>query len=248
MSKGGGGDQTSTVYQSSLPQYAEPFYKQLMTRGVAESTRPYQPYNAPRLAGPDRLTNQGIAQASAFGRSNLGMLPGAERLTQQVGNKAYGLSSYGSKFQPGQFGSAEASQYMSPYMDAVTERAKAGAAQDYAEQRVFNQSDAARAGAFGGSRQAVMDAIAQRSLMDRMSDITVQGRQSAFENAQQQYERDSKDDQYFFEHTNVIDRTRMKRVERMLTNICSNSFDSLNPRSINSALLVYYTLPKETNW
>jgi hypothetical protein len=195
MSKGGGGDQTSTVYQSSLPQYAEPFYKQLMTRGVAESTRPYQPYNAPRLAGPDRLTNQGIAQASAFGRSNLGMLPGAERLTQQVGNKAYGLSSYGSKFQPGQFGSAEASQYMSPYMDAVTERAKAGAAQDYAEQRVFNQSDAARAGAFGGSRQAVMDAIAQRSLMDRMSDITVQGRQSAFENAQQQYERESRREQ-----------------------------------------------------
>ena len=45
-------------------------------------------------------------------------------------------------------------------------------------------------GAFGGSRGAVQQQIAANAAQQRISDIGVQGRQSAYENAQQQFERD----------------------------------------------------------
>jgi hypothetical protein len=57
-------------------------------------------------------------------------------------------------------------------------------------QRQFDEQGAARAaqaveaGAFGGSRQAVQEGVAERGLLDRMADIQATGQQQAFESAQ----------------------------------------------------------------
>ncbi len=56
----GGGNTTSTVYQSSLPQYARPYYESMMDRTLSESERPYQPYEGQRLAGMSDSTQQGL--------------------------------------------------------------------------------------------------------------------------------------------------------------------------------------------
>ena len=65
MSKGGGGGVAptptkSTVTQTSLPEYAEPYYKSLMERGEAESESPYDAYGGPRIAGFDPLQEAGF--------------------------------------------------------------------------------------------------------------------------------------------------------------------------------------------
>jgi hypothetical protein len=49
------------------------------------------------------------------------------------------------------------------------------------------QSQFGKAGAYGGSRQGVAEAELQRGLLDRMANITGQGYQTAFEQAQQQF-------------------------------------------------------------
>jgi hypothetical protein len=47
-----------------------------------------------------------------------------------------------------------------------------------------------RAGAFGGSRQGVVEGMANRDLGDRLSTMQAQGLQSAYTNAQQQFGQD----------------------------------------------------------
>ena len=88
----------------------------------------------------------------------------------------------GSFLQPG---AAEA--YMSPYQQAVTdiEKREATRASDIMKQQ--QQAQAVQAGAFGGSRQAIVEAERQRNLMQQIGDIQARGGQSAFQQAQQQF-------------------------------------------------------------
>jgi len=66
---GPSGPTSSTVTQTDLPAYVEPYMKRLMQRGEAESLQGYTPYGGERLAyfSPDELTSQ--AMARGFGRA-----------------------------------------------------------------------------------------------------------------------------------------------------------------------------------
>lgn len=92
--------------------------------------------------------------------------------------------------QPERFGGMAAAQYMSPYMDAVVDEQKLGAIQDFQRQQAGRDAAAVQAGAFGGSRQAVGDYLAEEGLMDRLGGIEATGRQQAFEQAAQQFGAD----------------------------------------------------------
>jgi len=83
-----------------------------------------------------------------------------------------------------------AQNYMSPYTQNVTDVRQRLARQAFNEQKAARDANAVKAGAFGGNRQAVADSLANRDLMNQMDQIAAEGAQSAYENAQQQYERD----------------------------------------------------------
>jgi len=89
-----------------------------------------------------------------------------------------------------QFGTDEAERYMSPYMQAVVEDQKSQAIKDFDRQGSRRAAQAIQSGAFGGSRQAVQEALAEEALQDRLGSIGATGSQAAFEQAQQQFERD----------------------------------------------------------
>jgi len=89
-----------------------------------------------------------------------------------------------------QFGTAEADRYMSPYMQNVVDVQKQQAQLDFDRGQAGRDASAVQAGAFGGSRQAVGDYLAQEGLSRQMGDIQAMGQQQAFEQAQQQFERD----------------------------------------------------------
>jgi hypothetical protein len=76
--------------------------------------------------------------------------------------------------------------YMSPYMQNVVDVQKQEAMRDYAKQIPGLQAQAARAGAFGGSRQAIEAAEARRNLGTQLGQIQATGTQKAFEDAQRQ--------------------------------------------------------------
>lgn len=88
------------------------------------------------------------------------------------------------------FGGAQAAEYMSPYMQNVVEQQKSAAIRDYARQIPGLQAAGIRAGARGGTREAILQAEAQRNLQDQLGGIEATGRQAAFQQAQQQFGAD----------------------------------------------------------
>lgn len=88
------------------------------------------------------------------------------------------------------FGLGAMEEYMSPYMQGVVERQKKGAVQDYMRQLPNIGASAARMGARGGTREALLQSEARRSLSERLGDIEAQGLQQAYQQAQQQFGAD----------------------------------------------------------
>ena len=80
-----------------------------------------------------------------------------------------------------------AGSYMSPYMQNVVDIQKREAQRQSGIQGTQQQAQAAQAGAFGGSRDAIMRAERERNLGTQMNDIQAQGLQAAYQAAQNQY-------------------------------------------------------------
>jgi hypothetical protein len=92
--------------------------------------------------------------------------------------------------EPERFSGDVAQEYMSPYMEGVVESQIEAAERQAERQKAGRSAQAIQAGAFGGSRQAVQEALAGEALGRQVSDIQREGLQSAFESAAQQFERD----------------------------------------------------------
>ncbi len=88
------------------------------------------------------------------------------------------------------FGSQAMQDYMSPYMSGVVEQQKRGAIQDYARQMPGLQAQGIRAGARGGTREALLQAEANRNLQQQLQGIQATGSQQAFQQAAQQFGAD----------------------------------------------------------
>lgn len=73
--------------------------------------------------------------------------------------------------------------YMSPYQQAVVDQQVEAARRQADISRTQRSSQAARAGAFGGARQAIENAEAERALQSQLANIQAQGTQSAYDKA-----------------------------------------------------------------
>tara|TARA_R100000654_G_scaffold74886_1_gene110392 strand:- start:2064 stop:2996 length:933 start_codon:yes stop_codon:yes gene_type:complete len=175
-----------TVVQSNLPKYFEPYAVDMMKRAESESKREYTPYEGQRLAdeSADLLSSRENVRDIA-GRGIAGLPTAMTGVKAGMGRAAQGLG-----YQAGQFDSDAAQQYMSPYMQNVVDVQKAQAMLDFDRAQAGRDAQAVQAGAFGGSRQAVAQALAGEDLQRRLGEIQATGQQRAFENAQQQFERD----------------------------------------------------------
>lgn len=164
--------------------------------GMTAGQLSYNPYTAQmeRVSAPS-LTNyqmQGPGNVSsrevyAPSLSNLSMQAAqasgspADQLRQYQMGPAERISSQ-SFLQPGTSGA-----YMSPYMQQVVDIQKREAARQSDIQRNVSQAQAVGQGAYGGSRQAIVEAERQRNLGQQMGDIQAQGSQAAYQQAQQQF-------------------------------------------------------------
>jgi len=92
--------------------------------------------------------------------------------------------------QAQQFGQSAATQYMNPYMQSVVEMQQQDAQRQADIASTGSNAQATQAGAFGGSRQAIMNAEAAKNLASQKGNIQAQGLNAAYLNAQQQYNAD----------------------------------------------------------
>lgn len=196
---GGGGTQQTTSYQTNIPEYLRGPAESMVARGTTLSEQPYQPYSGERIAGFSPMQTQAFSQLGAMGpQQQFGQagqsISGAQEFGAVGAQRAMGYDptqfNMYQMAQPDKFGTTQSTQYMSPYQQAVTDVAKREA---LSEAQLLNRdlaSKAAKAGAFGGSRFGVEQALLGSKLAQNLSDIQVKGSQSAFENAQAQFERD----------------------------------------------------------
>ncbi len=94
MSKGGGGGgvQESVVTQTNLPEYAEPFFQELLGRTVYESTRPYEAFPGKRIAEFDPFEQygmQGMAEMAQAGTPQ--QITDASNIAANVGFQDVGM-------------------------------------------------------------------------------------------------------------------------------------------------------------
>lgn len=90
----------------------------------------------------------------------------------------------------GQFTGEAVGQYMDPYMQNVVRFQKEQAQEDYDIARQGRSARAVQAGAFGGSRAAVQEGLAERDLLRRQGELQAQGLSSAYSDAQRLFEAD----------------------------------------------------------
>ena len=182
MASGGGGapaEQKATQV-TELPEWAKPYAKETLAKTQELTSQPYQAYGGERIAGFTPMQQQ--AQAAA----------GAMQVAPQVGAATgiagtAGLGSLMAGQQYGQMATDPGSMqaYMSPYMQNVVDIQKREAQRQADIAGTQRGAQAVKAGAFGGSRQAIMEAEAQRNLAQQMGDIQARGSQAAFEQARQ---------------------------------------------------------------
>jgi len=197
---GGGGPQTSeaTQYTSRIPEFAEPYFREMMGRAAYETTRPYEPYPGQRLAdftAAERAGQAGIAErALSGGPAEMGS---ASDIASQVGYAPQGSGTDVAKWynpqqlDPGDMGADRAlDRYMDPFQRMVTDVEKREAQRQSDIQATGTAQQAAQAGGLGGYREAIMQAERERNLGQQMGDIEARGGQRAFEQAQRAYEAD----------------------------------------------------------
>lgn len=196
----------TSMQQSTIsydPRY-QPVQDELIKRSMALASQPYRPYEYQRLAKFDPMQLQ--AQQATANMQVSPYLKQAAGIAGNVAKQAMGIDYDPTKFQEervaaervaagqattGRFTDPGIAQsYMSPYMQNVVDIQKREAQRQADIAGTQRGAEAVRAGAFGGSRQAIMEAEAQRNLSQQMGDIQAKGSQAAFEQAAQQFQTD----------------------------------------------------------
>ena len=189
MGKGSAPSQPSsqTVTQTNLPEYARPYFENLLQRGQAESYREYTPYQGQRIAG--FTPGQTAVQQEVAGMQTPGQFQGATQMTTAagLGSMGAGAQAMGAGQQYAQMATdpSQMQAYMSPYMQSVVDTQKEAAIRDAQKQQLGASLGAARQGTYGGARQLLAQTERERNLGSQLAQIQAAGSQKAFEAAQQ---------------------------------------------------------------
>jgi hypothetical protein len=189
--KGGGGSNTTTV-QQSIPEELLPYIRETIQEGQKVAALPYVPYKGTRIG-------QFVPEQQGVMTEVMGLRTPQQYQTAMAGAQGTGGLSYGTAQQglgralaytPGTFGQREAQYYSSPYQQGVTNIAlrEAQRAADIERRNIGLQ--AVGRGTSGGSAAALQRAELARNLMTQRGDIQARGSEAAFQQAQQQFERD----------------------------------------------------------
>ena len=175
---------TSTnVSQTTIPEYAQPYVERLMGKAEAVTDvnkNPYQQYQGQRVAGFTPMQQQAY---DAINNMDVAGQVGAG--SQLAGMAGLGSLGAGANYAAQATNPNAVAAYMSPYMQNAVDYQKQQAIMDYGRQLPGIGASAARQGAFGGSRHAIVESEAQRNLQNQLAGIQAQGTQNAFQNAQQ---------------------------------------------------------------
>lgn len=187
---------TSTIapylqpYATDIAAQAQGIYNTNLANPPIYTPDRFAGYNDQQLAAQQGYA--GLAAPSQFGTASNAVSQGMQYdptqfAAQQI--NAPNLQQY--QMGPAQtFGNEQAQQYMSPYVQNVVDVQKAAALRDAQQAQLAGNLGAARTGTYGGARQLLATTERERNLGTQMGDIQAKGLQSAYENAQKQFNAD----------------------------------------------------------
>ena len=148
--------------ESSLSNWAGPYVTDMLGRGQAVSEMPYEAYTGPLSAGASDLQDQAFTGVGSLDQGTMGVQD---------------------------FTAADATAGMNPYLMASLNPQLDEARRQSEISRVANAGRMTKAGAFGGSRQALMDMEGQRGLQANLANITGKGYKDAYDVARDQFNK-----------------------------------------------------------
>ena len=152
---------------STLSPWVGDYVTNALGQGAALASAPYQAYQGPLTAGPADLQQQAFAGASDI--ASAGYTPG--------------------QFAGG-FGANQAAQYMNPYIQASLNPQLAELQRQSEIARMTDAGRLTKAGAFGGSRQAIMESEGRRNLLDKQAGLIGAGYKSAYDTGLGQFNKE----------------------------------------------------------
>jgi len=193
---------TGTSSVSTLSDWAGPYVTNMLGQAAALANQPYQTYQGPLTAGPSSIQNQlfsGIGNLTLpqnYGQSwtNTGApqmpnvnVPSQTQSVSQAGAGNTSTSGLTNTQMAQPDNNSIAAQYMNPYLaQSLTPQLNLLAQQAQTNE----QSDLGKLtsqGAFGGSRQAVLQGMDQNALLGQQANLIGQGYNTAYNNAQNQF-------------------------------------------------------------
>ena len=211
--KGGGSapaPSSQTVTNTSIPEYARPYVETMLGKTEALTDinqNPYQTYGGQRIAEFSPMQQQAFSnvgnmqtapQLGQATNATAGVMAAAANnqynpmQTSYLGANAPSLNQY--QMGPAsQVGTQDfnrpgtAQQFMNPYLSASLQPQLAEIGRQYDITGQQEKSQATGQGAFGGNRQALMQAENARNKNTAMNTAIGQGYNTAFNNAQQQF-------------------------------------------------------------
>ena len=180
---------TQVTGETNLSEWAGPYVTDMLGKAQALSDLPYRAYTADIAGAYQPISQQLVAGPSALQTKafeGLGALSVPQNL-QTAGQQAQQTFGAARQYMP-TVGTIES--YMNPYLEAVLAPQRRTAEETAAKQRMETQGRLAQAGAYGGSRQAILEAEGQKNLQQLLSDITGKGYAGAYDAARAQRQAD----------------------------------------------------------
>ena len=174
-----------TGRQETLSEWAGPYVTSMLGKAEALSETPYQVYGGPLTAGPSSLQTQYFQ-----GLGNIGFPGQLGQSFTSTGAPTIPTASTTGPMQGVGAATGIAGQYMNPYLQNVLQPQLEELRRQSQIEQMQNASRMTKAGAFGGGRQAIMDAELQRNLLNTMGRTIGQGYSTAYDKAMDQYNKE----------------------------------------------------------
>jgi len=208
---------------STLSDWAGPYVTTMLGQAQAVANQPYQVYQGPLTAGPSSVQQNlfsgigGLTLPSNYGQSwsNTGApqmpnvnVPSQTQSVSQAGAGNTSTSGLTNTQMAQPDNNSIAAQYMNPYLaQSLTPQLNLLAQQAQTNE----QSDLGKLtsqGAFGGSRQAVLQGMDQNALLGQQANLIGQGYNTAYQNAMQQFNNDQANANQLANTMNTIGQTQ----------------------------------------
>ena len=208
---------------STLSDWAGPYVTTMLGQAQAVANQPYQVYQGPLTAGPSSVQQNlfsgigGLTLPQNLGQSwtNTGApalpsaatnVPSETSLISQAGQGQ--TAGFGQPAQLDTSGTSMAAQYMNPYLQQSLQPQLNQLAYTAGINEQGDLSKLTQAGAYGGSRQAVMQGIDQGNLLAQQAAQIGQGYNTAYNQALSQYNQEQANANTLANTMNTIGQTQ----------------------------------------